>query len=86
MKSKPFKVISVSIDSDKDTWQKALKKYAFPGIHLYDDKGLLSTFYKVLWVPRYILVNPDGSVANMDAPQPIEPELKVLIDELLKKR
>jgi thiol-disulfide isomerase/thioredoxin len=49
MKNKPFKVISVSIDSDKDTWQRAIKKYGFPGVHLYDDKGFLSTFYKVLW-------------------------------------
>jgi len=85
MKNKPFKVISVSIESDKDAWQKSLKKYGFPGIHLFDDKGLLSTFYKVLWVPRYIIVKPDGTIANMDAPQAMESELKVLIDELLKK-
>jgi thiol-disulfide isomerase/thioredoxin len=85
LKDKPFKVISVSIESDKNVWKKSLKKYEFPGIHLFDDKGLLSTFYKVLWVPHYIIVNPDGTVANMDAPQAINPQLKLILDNLLSE-
>jgi thiol-disulfide isomerase/thioredoxin len=86
MKNKPIKVISISIDDGVDTWKKSIKKYAFPGIHLLDKKGLLSTFYKVLWVPRYVIINPDGTVANMDAPQPIDPQLKLVLDDLLNKK
>lgn len=86
MKNKPIKVISVSIDDGVDTWKKSIKKYCFPGIHLFDDKGLLSTFYKVLWVPRYIIVNPDGTVANLDAPQAIDPQLKIILNNLLDKK
>lgn len=85
MKDKPFKVISVSIDDNVDTWKKAIKNYGFPGIHLFDEKGLLSTFYKVLGIPRYVIINPDGTVANMDAPQPIDPQLKIVLDDLLNK-
>ena len=85
MKNKPIKVISVSMDYNVDTWKKSIKKYGFPGIHLFDDKGLLSTFYKVLWVPRYIIVNPDGTVANMDAPQANDPRLKFILNNLLDK-
>ena len=85
MKDKPFKVISVSLDDDIDIWENSIKKYGFPGIDLFDSNKLLSTYFKVLWVPRYILVNPNGSIADMDAPQAIDPQLKVEIDGLLKK-
>lgn len=85
IKDKPFKIISVSIDRDRNIWLRAIKKYGFPGIHLFDDKGFLSTFYKVLWVPRCVIVKPDGTVANMDAPQANDPKLKVQIEDLLKE-
>lgn len=85
MKNKPFKVISVSLDDNIGIWEKSIKKYGFPGIHLFDGGALLSTYYKVLWVPRYILVNSDGSVADIDAPQPMDSKLKIEINDLLKK-
>lgn len=85
MKGKPFKVISVSIDDNIDIWKKSIKKYGFPGVHLFDGSGLLSNYYKVLWVPRYIIINPDGTVANMNAPQAIDPQLKVELDNLIEK-
>ena len=85
MKNEPFKVISVSLDDNIGIWGKSIKKYGFPGVHLFDGGGLLSTWYKVLWVPRYILVNSDGSIADIDAPQPMDPKLKLEISDLLKK-
>ena len=85
MKDKPFKVISVSIDDNPSIWKKAIKKYGFPGIDLYDSNGLLSTYFKVLWVPRYIIINPDGTMANIDAPQANDPELKIIVKKLLNK-
>ena len=85
MKNEPFKVISVSLDDNIDIWRKSIKKYGFPGIHLFDSRALLSTYYKVLSVPCYILVNSDGSVADSDAPQAIDPKLKIEISDLLKK-
>jgi peroxiredoxin len=85
MKNRPFKVISVSLDDSIGIWKKSTKKYGFPGIDLFDGNKLLSTYFKVLWVPRYIIINPDGTVANMDAPQANDPQLAVLINNLLNK-
>ena len=85
MKGKPFKVISVSVDEDSNAWRKSIKKHNFSGIHLIDDKGLLSTYFKVIGIPKYIIIKTDGTVTNMDAPQAIDPELKILIEDLLKK-
>jgi len=85
-KNQHLKIISVSLDENSDTWKKSVKRFDFPGIHLFDSNGLLSTFYKVIWVPRYIIINPDGTVANMDAPQAINPQLKILLENLLNKK
>ena len=85
MKGKPIQFVSVSLDSQIDNWKKAMKKHDFPGTNLFDEDGLLSTFFKVLWVPRYMIINPDGTVADLDAPQAINPELKIILNKLLDK-
>lgn len=85
LKNKPIQFVSVSLDKDVDSWKKSMTKHDFPGINLFDEDGLLSTFFKVLWVPRYIIIHPDGTVANIDAPQALNPELKKILDELLGK-
>lgn len=85
MKDKPIKFVSVSLDKDRDSWKKSMKEHDFPGINLFDEDGLLSTFFKVLWVPRYIIIHPDGTVANIDAPHAKNPELRKILDGLLEK-
>ena len=86
MKNRPLKVISVSIDDNPVIWKKAIKKNSFPGVDLYDSNGLLSTYFKVLWVPRYIIIDSDGTVANKDAPQASDPELKIILNNLLNRK
>ena len=85
LKDKPIQFVSVSLDKDVDSWKKSLKKHDFPGINLFDENGLLSTFFKVLWVPRYVIISPDGTVVNIDAPQAVNPELKKILEKLLEK-
>ncbi len=85
-KSKPIKILSVSIDQAQETWKKSIQKLGYPGIHLWDRNGILRTFFKVIAVPRYILIKPDGSVANEDLPQPDDPQMKlILVKELNEK-
>ena len=85
LKNKPIQFVSVSLDKDVDNWKKSMTKHDFPGINLFDEDGLLSTFFKVLWVPRYVIIHPDGTVANIDAPQAVNPELKMILEKLLEK-
>jgi thiol-disulfide isomerase/thioredoxin len=79
LKGKAIEFISVSIDQDVSTWKASVKKHNYPGINLFDGNGILSTYYRVLWAPRYLIITPDGNVANADAPQPISGELKDLL-------
>lgn len=83
MKGKPIQFISVSLDSHIDNWKTAMKKYDFPGLNLFDENGLLSTFLKAIWVPRYVIINPDGKILDLDAPQAMNPDLKIILDKLL---
>ena len=40
--------------------------------------------FNVTSIPRYVLLNPDGSVANFDSKRPRDPELAKEIDKLLE--
>lgn len=88
-RSNSIQFISVSLDTDSKSWKEAIKKYNLRGIHLSDLKGfhgILPVYCKVVTsIPRYVLINKDGEIINADAPQPMNPDLKKLIDNLLKK-
>ena len=86
LKDHPIEFISVSMDKDVSTWKASVKKHDFPGINLFDDSGVLSTYYKVLWVPNYMIIRPDGSVVNADAPQPISGELKNMLLSIMAEK
>ncbi len=88
-KSDSIQFISVSLDTNSNSWKAAIKKYDLPDIQLSDLKGfegLLPVYCKVVTsIPRYVLVDKSGKIINYDTPDPMNPELKILIDNLLKK-
>lgn len=86
LKNEPLKILSISIDKTQDTWNKSIQKFGYPGIHLWDKNGILSTFFKVTAIPRYILIKPDGTVANEELPQPDDPQLKMILLEQFNER
>lgn len=88
-KSDSIQFISVSLDTDSTRWKGAVRKYNLHGIQLSDLKGfhgMLPVYCKVVTsIPRYVLINKEGRIINADAPHPINPELKILLDSVLKK-
>lgn len=83
----PIEFVSISLDTDLNRWKKALKKYDLDGIQLSAPKAfndLISVYYKVLAPPHYIIVDKSGMIINKEAPQPINPEFKVILNTLLK--
>lgn len=86
---KVIQFISVSLDTDVDSWNKALGKYKPDGIQLIDTnefKGLFAIYCKVLWVGKFLLVDPAGRIVNYDADQDGETAWRRLIDSFIKKR
>ncbi|GGF35051.1 hypothetical protein GCM10011339_24200 [Echinicola rosea] len=63
-----------SIDSDKEAWEKFLKNDPeFKGVHLFVDgawQSELCNDYMIRAIPRYILIDKNGNIANAKAPRP----------------
>lgn len=85
MKGKRVEFVSISIDANTTKWKEAMAKHNYPGLNLWDTAGLAASYYKVPWVPKYIIVRPDGTLAHDNAPQPITGELKSLLISLMNK-
>lgn len=87
-KSYPIQFIAVSLDTDYSSWKESLKKHHLSGMQLSDSRGfsgMLPVYCKVVTsIPRYVLVDKEGQIINFDTPQPMNPELKTLLDKLLK--
>ena len=87
-KNDPVQFVSISLDTDINKWKQSIKKNGLDGLQLSAPKAfaeLIAVYYKVLWVPHYIVIDKNGRVVNADAPQPLDPELRILLDRLLKK-
>jgi thiol-disulfide isomerase/thioredoxin len=73
-KDKNFQVLSVSIDAEKDKekWKNMVIDKKMAGEHLF--AGVESRFpldYQITYIPRFVLISPDGKIINDDAPQVI---------------
>ena len=81
-----FVSISVDVDKDHDKWKNFVTEKQLGGVQLFADKNWYSDFithFGITGIPRFILIDPNGKVAQADAPRPSSPELKEDLDKLL---
>ncbi|MDR0559224.1 MAG: redoxin family protein [Prevotellaceae bacterium] len=81
--------LSVSIDASKDRekWKDFVKSKGLKGVQLFagnEGNRELSKAYRISGIPRFVLVGKDGGIANIDAPRPSSPEIRPLLDSMLK--
>ncbi|PTX59435.1 thiol-disulfide isomerase/thioredoxin [Kordia periserrulae] len=60
----------LSLDRNMERWQKAVEKQQLIGEHYYVPSGMKGTFGKAIglsWIPRYMVINPDGSIKLFEA-------------------
>lgn len=65
--------VSVSIDEDKEAWQAMVNDKELGGIQLLGDAAWESSIcedYKIMGIPRFILIGTDGDIVSADAPRP----------------
>jgi len=74
----------VSIDDEKDAWLNMLNKIPdFNGVHIMSENAWRSQIaqdYIIKGIPRYMLINKDGTIANVNANRPSSGE--VLINDI----
>jgi thiol-disulfide isomerase/thioredoxin len=70
--------VYISIDSDLESWKAAVKKRSIHGVNLISREGLEDNIiekFKTSSIPRFILIDKNGNIADNDAKRPSEGEL-----------
>lgn len=78
--------ISISLDENKEAWEKYMKKKKPEGMHLHAPKAFASNLakeYQINAIPRFMVFDKAGKVVSVNAPRPSESILKEMIDSLL---
>ncbi|HLX94011.1 MAG TPA: TlpA disulfide reductase family protein [Puia sp.] len=82
-----IRFVSVSLDKEIDPWKHAMEKFDFHQEQYHEQKSfqsLIAVYCRVLWVPKYVLVDKTGRIINYDLPQAVDQELKKMLDEVLR--
>jgi thiol-disulfide isomerase/thioredoxin len=86
-KGKDVVFVGVSFDEEKDKekWKKFIQEEELAGVQLLASgfKNKLGDFYKINGIPRFIVLDREGKIVSVDAPRPSQPELKILLNEVL---
>ncbi|PAC31705.1 thioredoxin-like domain-containing protein [Flectobacillus sp. BAB-3569] len=82
--------INFSIDTEQSKWQKSAQKNLPEGVESYRILGtkanddILSSFWGLSTIPRYVIINQQGNIAYFNAPRPSESKLHEIIKLLPK--
>jgi thiol-disulfide isomerase/thioredoxin len=83
-----IRFMSVAVDEDVAAWKEIVAKHKPGGIQVVDPKafaGLFAVYSRVVFVPKYLIVDPAGKIINNQAPHP-GPELQKLLNSLIEKK
>ena len=74
--------LSVSVDTDKESWKKMLTEDQLGGVQLWADGwSQITKSYAIFGIPRFILVDKSGELIAVNAPRPSSSEVRSMIDE-----
>lgn len=62
--------VFISMDKTFDAWQKGIQKHQLQGEHYWSPDGMKGEFGKAIdldWIPRYILIDREGTVVTYKA-------------------
>ena len=80
--------LSISVDKNKDAWMKNLEKDnpQWPQFILQgEEERLFSKDWGISGIPRFIMINPDGTIYDADASRPSDTKTTEIIDEQISK-
>ncbi|MFC4232729.1 TlpA family protein disulfide reductase [Parasediminibacterium paludis] len=77
----------MSFDKDSALWLQKIKTIDLPKGNSYilvkNFESMFALYFKINSIPRYLLIDRNGKVFNINAPRPSKPELKKNLDKLL---
>lgn len=74
MHDKNIVFVSISCDQNKADWEKMVKDQKLGGIQLHTggDRAFMNA-YRVRTIPRFILLDKEGKILNLDMTRPSDP-------------
>jgi thiol-disulfide isomerase/thioredoxin len=83
-------VLSISMDRDVSSWRKANVEESLSNNNSFllvdGDKAAFIKQYKIMTLPRYVLISKGGKVVNSSAPRPSDASLTRQIDQILHEK
>ncbi len=79
--------VSISIDQDKDAWEKMVKAKNMQGIQLFAEGNWASSLvsdYRISGIPRFVIIGKDGKIIDANAPRPSSKEIIGLLGNAIK--
>lgn len=84
--NKKIKFVNICIESKRDSWLNLIKKREFTGIQLFctkEDEDKFKESYVVESLPRYIIIDKEGEIYDINAKKPSDIELEKKLLKLL---
>ena len=81
------RIISISVDQDRDAWVKKIAEDKPTWEQYRISSNDVEVFFDALeleTIPRFIIVGPDGSIINGDAPRPSEEICATTLQQAIK--
>lgn len=79
-----FLSVSTDVAKDKQKWLDMIKEKNMGGVQLFADGfSKITNDYKINGIPRFMIINKDGTIYTADAPRPSDPALKKILLKLL---
>lgn len=78
---KDITFMSVSVDTDKEAWQKMVAEKELGGVQLWADGwSKITKDYAIFGIPRFMLFDSEGNVISTNAPRPSSDEIRELLE------
>tara|TARA_B100001250_G_scaffold125173_1_gene106413 strand:- start:784 stop:2040 length:1257 start_codon:yes stop_codon:yes gene_type:complete len=73
--------MSVSVDTDKEAWEKMVEEEELGGVQLWADGwSEITKNYVIFSIPRFMLFDAEGNIISTDAPRPSSDDIRGLLD------
>lgn len=83
-RKKKITFVSISTDMEKEEWVKKVQEKELKGMQLIIDRADIGFIhqYRVETIPRYILIDKEGKIMNLNLPRPSELEMMKILKKL----
>lgn len=82
-------VVFFSLDREEQRWREGIDKFKLNGDHYWFKTGWKNDFTNAIdlnWIPRYMILGPDGKIAKYYAVKADDPELQKTVNQLRSQK